>query len=117
MGNAVNISGMPVRGTQLLGAVIATGAGDAVDGVNVTKTYFASGFTTAGSGAAVVVVEGSMDGVSWDTIGTITLTLSATPSAGANSDSFTSHDRYRLVRGNVSSISGTNAQVSLAMGS
>lgn len=114
MGNAMNIRGMPIQGVQILpaGGVAVTGAGGAVDGLNVTKTYFASGLTTAGVGAAAVAVQGSMDGVSWDTIGTITLTLGTT----SISDSFTSHDRYRKLRGNVVSISGTGAKVSLAMG-
>ena len=114
MGNAMNIRGMPIQGVQILpaGGVIVTGAGARVEGLNVTKTYYASGATTAGVGAAVIAVQGSMDGLSWDTIGTITLTLATT----AASDSFTSHDRYQYLRGNVTSLSGTNARVSLAMG-
>lgn len=85
-------------------------AGDAIKGINKTKTYQAGGTTTAGAGAATVLVQGSNDeGASWNTIGTITLTLSTTRS----SDSFTSDDRYQRLRGNVSAISGTGAAVDL----
>lgn len=85
-------------------------AGTAIKGLNVTKTYQAGGATTNGAGAATVVVQGSNDeGASWDTIGTIMLTLSTTRS----SDSFTSDDRYQRLRGNVTAISGTGAAVDL----
>jgi hypothetical protein len=100
------------RKTLLL-AKTATGAGSAENGVQGTKTYQASGTTTAGAGAAVILVQGSCDeGANWDTIGTISLTLATTTS----SDSFTSDDHYTLIRGNVQSISGTGASVNLAMG-
>lgn len=97
---------------SLLSDVIATGAGTAIPGQPATKTFHASGSTTAGTGAATVNVEGSMGGTSWDVIGTIGLTLGTTATSGG----FTSIDRYRLLRGNVTAISGTNAKVSLTMG-
>lgn len=95
----------------LLSNVIATGAGSAKGGAPLDKTYQAYGTTSAGAGAATILVQGSNDGTSWDTIGTISLTLATTVS----SDSFSSQDRYDQVRGNVSAISGTNATVSLSM--
>jgi hypothetical protein len=102
-----------VRTDTLLSAVIATGAGAATNGKADYKTFHAFGTTTAGAGAATIVVQGSMTGASWDTIGTITLTLATTVS----SDGFTATDRYAQVRGNVTAISGTNAAVTLVMGS
>ncbi|MFA6046776.1 MAG: hypothetical protein WC718_17475, partial [Phycisphaerales bacterium] len=68
---------------------------------------------SAGAGAATILVQGTNNnGASWDTIGTITLTLGTT----RTSDSFTSSDRYVAVRGNVTAISGTGASVNLTMG-
>ena len=93
----------------LLSGVIATGAGSSFASQRSEKTYQAAGTTSAGAGAATILVQGSNDGTNWDTIGTLTLTLATTTS----SDSFTSLDRYDHIRGNVTAISGTNATVSL----
>lgn len=98
---------------ELITAATATGAGTprgAED--SKSRTYQASGTTTAGSGAATILVQGSNDGSNWDTIGTITLTLGTT----STSDSFTSLDRYGKLRGNVSAISGTGASVNVTAG-
>jgi len=102
-----------VKADTLLSGVTSTGAGTGFNNQSGVKTYQAYGKTTAGSGSAVVAVQGSADGQSWDTIGTITLTLSTTMS----SDAFSSDDRYPLVRGNVTTLSGTNATVTLKAGS
>jgi hypothetical protein len=93
----------------LLSAVTSTGAGSGVQNSATTKTYQARGTTSAGAGSATIAIQGSNDGgTSWDTIGTITLTLATTSS----SDSFASDDRYAIVRGNVTALSGTGATVS-----
>lgn len=98
---------------QLLSAATTAAAGTPMVNQNGQKTYQASGTTSAGAGSATIVVQGSNDnGASWDTIGTITLTLGTT----RTSDSFTSADRYAAVRGNVTAISGTDASVNLIMG-
>lgn len=102
-----------VRTDTLLAAVTATGAGAATNGKAHYKTFQAFGKTTAGAGAATIKVQGSMTGDSWDDIGTISLTLSTSYS----SDGLTTTDRYAQVRGNVTAISGTNAAVTLVMGS
>ena len=100
------------RADILLGAT-ATGAGPGVTNMAGYKTYQAWGTTSTSTGAAAIAVRGSNNGgVTWDTIGTISLTLGTT----ATSDGFTSTDRYALVSGNVVSISGTGAQVNLAVG-
>jgi hypothetical protein len=101
----------------LCNAVTATGACAAVQGnqgggTSHSKTYQASGATSAGAGSCVMPVQGSNDAVNYDTIGTITLTLSTTSS----SDSFTSIDRYTWVRGNPTTLTGTNAYCTLRMG-
>jgi hypothetical protein len=98
--------------TPILSGATATGAGASVSGVKRTKTYQANGATTSGTGAASINVEGSLNGVNWDVIGTIPLTLGTS----STSDSFTSADAYDLIRGNVTAISGTGASVNLAMG-
>lgn len=96
----------------LIDQATTTGAGPTRSFQPRTKTFQASGSTSAGSGAATVDAKGSNDGDNWDTIGTISLTLSTD---GA-SDSFTSDDRYKYHRGEVTSISGTGAEVSLIVG-
>jgi hypothetical protein len=94
----------------LLREKTTTGAGTTENGISKTKTYQANGTTSSGAGSATITVQGSNDeGNTWDTIGTITLTLATTSS----SDSFTSEDRYQKVRGNVTAISGTGAKVNL----
>lgn len=87
-------------------------AGTAQDGWTGSKTFQAFGTTSAGAGAATIQVQGSHDGTNWDLLGTITLTLATTTS----SDSFTSSDSYSKLRGNVTAISGTGAEVSLIAG-
>lgn len=95
----------------LLSSAIATGAATAHRSPNRTKTYQASGTTSAGAGASTIVIQGSNNNSTWVTIGTITLTLSTT----ASSDAFTSDDRFTYVRANVTAISGTDATVSAYM--
>lgn len=80
--------------------------------VSATKTIQGSGSTTSGTGNATIQVQASLDELAWDVIGTITLVLGT----ALVSDSFTSDDRYRFLRGNVSVLNGTGASVSLKMG-
>lgn len=104
---------MAVRTKQLLNAVTVTGAGTARTPRGSRRTFHASGATTAGAGAASVKVEVSSDeGATWVLIGTIDLVLATTVSG----DGFASDAPWALVRGNVDSISGTGAYVSLYMG-
>lgn len=93
-------------------AATTTGAKTAVRGLNVEKTYEVVGSTGSGTGTAVVSVEGSNGATSWSNIGTVTLSLTTTPSSG----SFTSQDRYTWLRGNVSTLTGTTATVSITAG-
>jgi hypothetical protein len=112
---AVTVASAQVRqiaSYTLLSAATATGAGPTAQGLAYPKTYQASGTTSSGSGSATVAVQCSNDGTNWDTLGTITLTLSTTTS----SNSFASDDRCFRLRGNVTAISGTGAAVTLTMG-
>jgi hypothetical protein len=103
------MSNVNVLKESLGSAIIATGAQAAVSGRSGNKTYSAWGSTTAGAGAATIVIQGSNSGeLAWVTIGTITLTLSTT----VTEDGFTSQDSYDAIRMNVTAISGTNASVS-----
>lgn len=96
----------------LASGVTATGAQASIDGREGIKTFQASGATTAGAGAATIVIQGSMNNTNWDTLGTISLTLSTTSA----SDSFTSNDGYDYLRANVTDLSGTGASVTVLIG-
>jgi hypothetical protein len=95
---------------ELLKNATTTGAGTRASNPKGLKTYQAWGTTSAGAGAATVLIRGSNDDTNWDTIGTLALTLATTTS----SDSFTSQDCYEFIRAEVSAISGTGAVVSAA---
>lgn len=96
----------------LLSAATSTGAGSSVKPVGSNRTFQAHGTTTAGAGAATVLVQVSNNDSDWITLGTISLTLATTSS----SDGFASDAPWKHVRGNVSAISGTGASVTLVMG-
>lgn len=106
------VCGTAAAEPALLSAVTVTGAGTGQALNKNSKTFQAVGTTTAGSGSVTVAVQCSLDGTNYDTIGTITLTLSTS----ASSNSFTSADRCNLHRGNVTAISGTGASVSVYAG-
>lgn len=97
----------------LLNEAVAAGAGASFDLKDAYRMALqAKGVTTSGSGAAVVDVQASNDGVNWLTLGTISLTLGTSET----SDGFVAEARWGAVRGYVQSISGTGAKVSLYMG-
>ena len=102
----------------LLDNVTSTGAGLAwnerdttANSTYVFHTFQAVGATTAGAGAATILIQVSNDGVNYLTLGTITLTLSATDT----SDGFAAINNWNFYRANVSAISGTGANVSVYM--
>lgn len=96
----------------LLNGVTATGAGTSVNHYDSRCTFQAAGTTTAGAGAATILVQVSNDNTNWLTAGTITLTLSTTSST----DGFILDAKWVYIRGNITAISGTGASVSLVMG-
>lgn len=100
-------------GTAILsaGTTVAAGAAFDVNG-HGARTYQVVGSTSAGAGSTTVAIQGSNNGTNWDTIGTVTLTLST----AAASNGFSSADAYDYVRANVTAISGTGAAVSVFLG-
>ena len=97
----------------LLNAATATGAGRSKRPKASEKRCFqAVENGSSGAFSATVTVEVSNDGTNFDTLGTITLSGTATT---ADSDSFTSDAPWLYVRGNVTAISGTGANVTLKM--
>lgn len=110
-----------MRAVQLLGAQTTTGPGAPIEMIRLASesgisrgkmTFQAKGSTSASTGAASIAVQVSNDGTNWLTLGTISLSLSTTET----SDGFSSDAPWAFVRGNVLSISGTGAAVSLLMG-
>lgn len=101
-----------VATVNLLTDAVAPGAGEAHEPWGEKRTFQAKGSTSAGAGAAAVEVQASNDKVNWIVLGTISLTLGTTET----SDGFTTDAPWRYIRGNVASISGTNAKATLIMG-
>lgn len=102
---------------KLLDAVTATGAGQAKSALDASydtdnRTFQCVGATTAGSGACSVEIDVSNDNQNWLALGTITLSLTTTPST----DGFVSNAAWAYVRADVKSISGTGANVTCYMG-
>lgn len=103
----------------LLDAVTSTGAGEwqrfKANFMNANATFQASANGSAGAFSATIDIEVSNDGVNaLDTpMGTITLSGTATT---VNSCGFASNASWLYVRGNVTAISGTGANVTLIMG-
>lgn len=104
--------------TPLLEAVTTTASGGAVKPNTPYRAFQAYGATTAGSGAATIVIEvtnieSPTADADWITAGTITLTLGTT----RTTDGFVMFASWRNVRARVTAISGTNATVSAYLGS
>lgn len=78
------------------------------------RTVQAVGFTSAGAGAATIIVEATNEvtPTAWVFLGTITLVLSTTPIA----DGFTIDAPWRNIRFRITSITGTDGQVTTLMG-
>lgn len=98
----------------LLKDVGSIGAGDALQTRNVSKTFQLIGKTSSGTGSAVVDVEFSNDPTkqNWVLAGTITISLGTSFST----DGFYSRSSWTYARGNVKTLTGTGAQVSLIIG-
>ena len=100
-----------IKTHTLLSSVLATGAGTAAKPLGSNKVFHLTGFVSASTGAASVTVEGSLDGTNWVILDTLTLTLGV----AVTSDSGVDTAPWLYVRGNVGSISGTDAKVTLTM--
>lgn len=86
-----------------------TGTSTAYQLKNHNKNFMAFGSVSESTGSATILCEGSVDGVTYVTIGTISLTLGVAVTSGKVSDT----SPWPYVRVNVSAISGTNAKVSV----
>lgn len=103
---------------SLLSNVTTTGSGfewqapsSVSQGQTTKATFQLIGATTASTGTATVTVQVSNDKTNWLTLGTISLSLTTS----TTSDGFASDAAWAFFRGNVTSISGTGAAVSLYM--
>lgn len=106
---------MPLLNTvNLVTDKTTTGAASTKDASTLGphRVYAARGTTSAGAGAATILIQGSLDGTNWITLATITLTLATTSSA----DGFASTAPWPYIRANVSAISGTGAAVTVDAG-
>lgn len=103
---------MKINAVNIQDAVTGVATGANHHPWNQQRTFQAIGSTSAGAGAATIIIEVSNNGTDFLTIGTITLTLATT----ASNDGFASDAPWRFVRSRVSAISGTGATVTVWMG-
>lgn len=110
----MSISGITT--SKLLDAVTSTGAGESKEFIKKegsAGTFHAIANGTSGAFSATVKVQVSNDGTNWEDA--ITFSLSGTaPTADSAGDNINAPWKY--VRGNVTAISGTGANVTLYMG-
>ena len=104
---------------QLITDATATGSGEKHAPRCINRTFQGMGTTSAGSGAATILIEASdkatpveSTNVDWTTLGTITLTLGTTQT----NDGFVSYASWRWVRARVSAISGIDGTVNVYLG-
>jgi hypothetical protein len=108
-----------VRSNFLLEAKLTTGSGTPARPTSPNVTLHAYGETSAGSGAATIIIEvtnieapATATTVDWVTACTISLTLGTTRTG----DACTIAAPWRLIRARVSAISGTDASVNVRIG-
>jgi len=98
---------------NILNAVTSTGAGGSRPLPALYSTYQAIANGTSGAFSATVKVQVSNDDTNWEDA--ITFSLSGTATT-ADSDGANISAPWAYVRGNVTAISGTGANVTLIMG-
>lgn len=106
------MSNRKVSTVKLHDAATTTATSSVHEPIGPYKTFQATGTTSAGAGAATIVIEVSNDGVTYATLDTLSLTLSTTSST----DIGLSADAYRYYRARISAISGTDATVTTTLG-
>lgn len=115
--SAAAFAGGAISGFKIQSAATTTAKSAPYQAPCSYRTYQAAGTTSAGSGAAVILFQGSnveyptVDG-DWVDLGTVSLTL-ATAKSG---NGFASQAPWKFVRSWVTSISGTNASVDAFVG-
>lgn len=111
---SMNVKQIPSNKVEtLLNAKTSTGAGSSfkLSAMNVSFQAVANG--TSGAFSSTVYVQVSNDNSNWETVGTISLSGTATT---ADSDGFSASMSWVYIRGYVNAISGTGANVTLYMG-
>ena len=101
-----------IKSAEMLSGVLVTGPGDKFEMSRNKKVFQLTGFVSTSTGAATVEVQGSLDASNWEVLDTLTLTLGT----AVTSDSGVDNDAWKFIRGEVTTISGTDAEVTLHMG-
>lgn len=102
---------MQAKSHTFLSGATATGASGSIQPNNRNKVFQAYGAVSASTGAATIVIEGSIDDSNWETVDTLSLTLGTSVTSDFGTDSAS----WKHVRARVSAISGTNAAVTVTM--
>jgi len=109
-----NMAGGKIKSVQVLtAATVAPTASDTVQPWNGRLTFFAIGTTSAGAGTATVLVEASLDDITFILLGTLTLSWT-NPTVGA--DGIAIDAPWRHVRMRLTAITGTAASVDAFVG-
>lgn len=96
---------------NILTNATATGAGSSHPVWSVKKTFQGTGSVSASTGSVDVDIEVSNDNVNFIVMGSVSLSLTTTPST----DGFTTDSPWKYVRANVTAITGTDATVTITM--
>ena len=96
----------------LVDKATATGNKEAVMLNSRYKTFQVTGKVSASTGSAEVEIQVSNDKVNFVTVDTLSLTLGTT----VTSDSYVNNDAWKYVRGNVKTLTGTDAEVTVIVG-
>jgi hypothetical protein len=99
----------PVVTATLATAATATGT-QAPVAMGVGSKTFQATLTSTGSGSATVAIEGSLNGSSWDSLGTLSPSNTASDSITLVAAAYTAY------RANVTAITGTAAAVTVKGG-
>ena len=94
----------------------AAGDGGTVQPIMNKRTFQAVGTTSSGAGTATVKIWVSNDNVGFLLLGTITLVLATTVTAGLNADGFASDAPWKYVYAELDAVTGTGAAVTCTMG-
>lgn len=89
-----------------------TGVSGVSKPLGMYRTFQGFGNVSASTGAATIEIQVSNDCTNYIVIDTLSLTLGTT----VTSDYYENQYAWKCVRGNVATISGTNAKVSLIIG-
>lgn len=103
---------MKPSSVKIIDAATGTVTGEKHEPRDAKRTFQATGQTSAGVGAVAVDIEASNDGTNFLLIATISLTLGTV----TTTDGFASDAPWKVIRARVTSISGTDAAVTVWMG-